>query len=186
MRSFYFVGTVWLVLALLILMSIRTDATTTFMSTSYGLQKCLRLDSDLPYFYLDVDETWKDKEEIRLVLHNNSDCGIILKTLSGKGMKLNKDQGERDGKIGQIMVQYKINSYQQPWAFTTYWPYGDTYFSYLLKGGENIKFLVPRKFLGEKRQIAIEFDYEWEELRWTSGISHSIYSPPNLLRWIQR
>jgi len=154
-------------------------------SASYShFEGCSRLNDNLPYFYISVDDEWlDDKEDIRLLLHNNSSCTIQILTHGQPFRRLaqSKDSDKSLDDTPQVTVQYKINSELQPWIFTTYWPYGDAVNSFSLKSKKAVKFFVARKHLGKKRIIAIPFNYEWEDFQGRAGIEHLLYSPPDLL-----
>lgn len=145
-------------------------------------KECKKFDEKYPYFFITLDESWTDKTDSLLVLHNNSDCVITIVTAAPpmRHKQITKARNSTND-VDQIIIKYKINSDQQLWAFITYWPHGDSVYSYSLKGGKSVKFLVPSKFLGKKRQIAIPFNYEYEDAKGRSGIEHLIYSPPDLL-----
>jgi hypothetical protein len=143
--------------------------------------ECSRRDGRNPSIYLSRDTNWSDKKLVRMVLHNNSNCTINLFS-SGKQLVINSSgsisQASSDvAENGAIVtLLYKVNSLKEPWAFMTYWPYGDTNFSLKLSSGHSIKFVVPSSHVKGRRKIAVPFYYEWEPVGGESGMEHLVYA----------
>ncbi|HEX5084509.1 MAG TPA: hypothetical protein VFY40_20905 [Blastocatellia bacterium] len=146
-----------------------------------GAGGCSLLNSQQPSIYLIRDPDWDDPETVRMILRNNSSCSVSLE-ITGKQIIVRPG-----GKISQpplpvaedgasVVLKYKFNSIEEPWAFITYWPYEHTVSTLTLNGGRSIKFLVQAEHLKQGRQIAVPFNYEWEGFAGASGVEHLVYS----------
>jgi hypothetical protein len=142
---------------------------------------CSLLDGQKPSVYLIRDTAWNDSEITRMILRNNSSCRIIL-TTTGKqtifrpGGKISQSSDPLAEDGASVVLEYKVNSAKEPWAFITYWPYGDTVSTLTLNGGHSIKFIVPAEHLRQGGKIAVPFHYEWEGFLGSSGVEHLVYS----------
>lgn len=143
---------------------------------------CSLLDGQKPSIYLIRDTAWDEPETTRMILRNNSSCRITL-TTTGKqtivkpGGKLFQSSDPVAEDSASVVLEYKVNSVNEPWAFISYWPYGDTVSTLTLNGGHSIKFTVPAERLQRGRKIAVPFHYEWEGFLGGSGVEHLVYSP---------
>ena len=142
--------------------------------------ECSLLDGQKPSVYLIRDTAWDDPETARMILRNNSSCRIILTTIGkqtivkpGGKISQSSDPVAEDG--ASVVLEYKFNSVKEPWAFISYWPYGDTVSTLTLNGGHSIKFLVLAKYLQGKRGIAVPFHYEWEGFLGGTSVEHLVY-----------
>ena len=141
---------------------------------------CALLDGQKPSVYLIRDTAWDEPEWTRMILRNNSSCRIILTTIGkqtivkpGGKISQSSDPVAEDG--ATVVLEYKFNSVKEPWAFITYWPYGDAVSTITLNGGHSIKFLARAEHLQGKRGIAVPFQYEWEGFIGSSGVEHLVY-----------
>jgi len=143
---------------------------------------CSRIVSQKSSVYLYLDPKWTDSETIRIFLKNNSNCKIevittgkqIITKPDGRPLQIASEIAEDDA---HLVLRYKINSTEQPWAFVPYWPYGDSVASTQILPGRQIKFLVKTEHLINKRQIAVPFYYEWDSASRSSALEHLVFSP---------
>jgi hypothetical protein len=114
--------------------------------------RCYLLDGQKPSLYLIIDTTWNDPEITRMILRNNSSCRIIL-TTTGKqtifkpGSKISQSSDPVAVDGVSVVLEYKVNRAKAPWAFISFWPYGDTVSTLTLNGGHSIKFIMPAEHL---------------------------------------
>ena len=155
-------------------------ATEVVQQRALNTSGCSLLDGQKPSIYLIRDTAWDEPETTRITLRNNSSCRIIL-TITGKQtivkprgkISQSPDPVAEDG--ASVVLEYKVNSVKEPWAFIAHWPYGDTVSTLTLNGGHSIKFLVPAEHIQGKRTIAVPFHYEWEGFLGGSGVEHLVY-----------
>lgn len=136
-----------------------------------------------PYLILEKKGAESNSPDVTFELFNNSTCSIILSAAhsqlilesSGK-VRESKEMRYEDKAL--VTLKYFVNSGKCPSGFLEYWPYGhDATSKKILGSGTTISFRVPKKFVSSKHQIAIPFNYEWEDPpAVASDISHRIYS----------
>lgn len=140
---------------------------------------CSRIDSKKSSIYLYKDANWIDPNHTRMILKNNSTCKIIVTTI-GKQTIVG-----RDGRLLQLpaavaedranlVLQYKVNSRKQPWAFVTHWPYGHLVNTTEILPGREVMFLIESRQIRDNLGIAVPFDYDWDPL--SPGMDHLVYA----------
>jgi hypothetical protein len=174
-----FIGLLCISSTILFIISI-AGATEVVQQRVLNTSGCSLIDGQKPSIYLIRDTAWDEPETTRIILRNNSTCRIIL-TTTGKQMivkpggKISQSSDSVADDGASVVLEYKVNSLKEPWAFIAYWPYGDTVSTLTLNGGHSIKFLVSAEHIQGKRKIAVPFHYEWEGFLGGSGVEHLVY-----------
>jgi hypothetical protein len=141
---------------------------------------CSRIDTKVNSIYIRRDLSWVDRDTVKMTLKNNSNCIIEVITIGKQVSMPQRDQVaiSTDTVVknqASLVLQYKVNTLAQPWAFLTYWPYGDSVFTVQIPSDYEVSFLVKREHARNKLQIAIPFFYEWDRHEKATSLEHLVY-----------
>jgi hypothetical protein len=142
---------------------------------------CEALVKGKAHIYISIDQSWRDVNTAKLILHNNSNCAIKLittgrQTLVTPGSPIIITLADEIIDGATVVLRYKVNTDASPGVFVGSWAYGDSVISSRLEGGKTVKFAVPVKSILNKRQIAVPFKYAWE-ISTDAPVEHLVYSP---------
>lgn len=150
---------------------------------------CARIDSNMPTLYMTIDTAHSTLQSVRLMIHNNISCSITLTTI-GSQLIVTQEGKQRlrtsnspvieDG--ASIALSYMIRRNKQRWNFISVWKYGHVVNESILESKKTVGFIVPAKYLKNKGQIVVPFNYEWEGVlnNARSSTLHLIHSPIKL------
>lgn len=151
---------------------------------------CERIDAKLPTLYLTIDTDHSSPQSVRLLLTNNITCSITITTV-GEQLIVSKEGKQRLRKSSSqiiedrasIALRYMILRNKQPWQLIPVWNYGHVVNESILEPKKTVGFIVPAKFLKNKGQIVVPFNYEWEGVLYNARAStlHLIYSPIKIM-----
>jgi hypothetical protein len=108
--------------------------------------------------------------DVRLRLHNNSDCRIVIETDDHEPFVL---RGEKN-----VAVHYLLHDRRRETLKPGY-GWGDSVFSVELRGGDSVLFRVPLAHFNKRRDVAVPFRFAWDvahvEAGAVGGVKHYVY-----------
>ena len=137
-----------------------------------GSEGCSRLDSARAAQFIsfaDVDEG-KSYADVRLRLHNNSNCPITIETDSKEPFVLR-------GKTN-VVLHYLLHDRRRQTLKPAY-GWGDSVSTVEIRGGDSVWFRVPLTNFTRHFDVAVPFKFGWEGNHvgagFVGGIKHYVY-----------
>lgn len=159
--------------------------------------ECGVLEKTKPTHYITYEA--RIGKSVRLKLHNNADCAIVVEIdsrplgrlvkLPNGTIKAEEIQSAVDGL--NVPLHYLLKSQKLALAERPAYSWGDSVATYEIPGGSSVDFLVPLKHFSERHAVVVPFNYSWEKqpavARGIGGVQHSVgflieQLPPGLLR----
>lgn len=128
-----------------------------------------------------------ETSEVMLRLHNNTSCSIIVETddksptrlskLPNGGVRAETVTSSQDGV--RLPLHYLVQDRQRWRAPEPAYGWGDSVFTYELLPGQSAVFTVPINHFRKRLDVAVPFNYAWEENRAigmaAGGVVHRVY-----------
>jgi hypothetical protein len=171
--------------SLVILLSM---AVATFAQGREGKEAgCALLDKNYAAQFISYEGHSEPSSEIRLRVHNNSNCPIMVETddvlptqivkLQNGGVKIEPVKGPHDGT--RLSLHYLIQDPKRRTAPRAAYGWGDSVFTYEIPAGQSVVFNVRLSYFVRGVDIAVPFNYSWEKSRsigmGVGGVVHRIY-----------
>lgn len=107
---------------------------------------------------------------VRLRLHNNSDCRIIIETDDDEPFAL---RGEKNVALHYLLRDRRRETLKPGYGW------GDSVFTVEVRGGESVWFRVPLAHLRKGFDVAVPFKFEWDGnhvgASALGGVEHHVY-----------
>ena len=143
---------------------------------------CALVDKNRPAQFISYEDRIEPTSKVKLRLHNNTNCSIIVETddkypmrlskLSNGGVKLETVTTSQEGL--ELPLHYFIQDKQRQQAPKPAYGWGDSVFTYEILAGQSAAFTVPLASFKEKLDIAVLFNYVWEGNR-TVGVGGVVH-----------
>jgi hypothetical protein len=119
--------------------------------------------------YITYDRTSGLPAGIRLLLHNNTNCNVIVETAD------TEDRLIQNGKL--VDIHYLAANRRKQTLRSN--GFGDSVGEYELVGGNTAAFVVPFSFFKQCDDVAVPFTYVWEKdhvgAGFVGGVTHHVY-----------
>lgn len=163
------------------------SAFTTVQDRSATQAGCTLIDRSRPAQSVSYDGRSLSTSEIRLRLHNNTSCSIIVETddrsptrltqLPNGGVRVETVTSPQDGV--RLPLHYLIQDRQRWRAPERAYGWGDSVFTYEIPAGQSVVFNVPLSHFQKQLDIVVPFSYAWEGDRsigmGVGGVVHRVY-----------
>lgn len=123
--------------------------------------------------YISYEGSDRDAAFVTLRLHNNTTCSILVETddkYSTRLIKLPRDQSKteiidrpQDGV--RLPLHYLVQDRRRSKAPEPAYGWGDSVFTYEIVAGQSIIFAVPLFHFEKHLDLAVPFNYSWEDRR---------------------
>jgi hypothetical protein len=129
---------------------------------------CSRVDQSRPAQYISFEAA--SDSNVRLRLHNNSSCPIVVETDDRGPLVL--------GGVRHAGVHYLLHDRRRQTVRPGY-GWGDSVFIVEVAGGDSVMFLVPGVHFRKRQDVAVPFTYSWEGghvgAGFIGGVAHYVY-----------
>lgn len=142
------------------------------MSSAQGISNtqagCSRIDQSRPAQFISYESA--SDSGIRLRLHNNSTCPIIVETDDRAPLLL--------GNLRSVALHYLVQDRRRQTVKPAY-GWGDSVFTVEISGGDSVTFIAPAVHFTKRLDVAVPFTYSWEGNHvgagFTGGVAHYVY-----------
>jgi hypothetical protein len=159
-------------------------------TSSFAQPGCKALDKQTPLIYLSMEGS--DKEQIWLMLHNNTTCAINVQTNNGpqrwRALRLANgsskielrhsmfDDDLVDSEVVRDLI-YELRDIQNDRMIKTT-SNGHLIFTRRIPSGANVRISIPLSSRKRGRSLSVPFSYDWEQEERPSirgRVAHQIY-----------
>jgi hypothetical protein len=130
--------------------------------------RCSRIDQSRPAQFISYESV--SSSSIRLRLHNNSNCPIIVETDDGAP--------RLSGSLSNIPLHYLVQDRRRQTVKPAY-GWGDSVFTVEIRGGDSVTFIVSLVYFKRHLDVAAPFIYAWEGNHvgagFIGGVNHYVY-----------
>ena len=131
-------------------------------------EECSRIDSSRASQFISYDGT--SDSDVRLRLHNNSDCRIVIETDDHEPFVL---RGEKNVALHYLLHDRRHETLKPGYGW------GDSVLNVELRGGESVLFRVPLAHFNQRLDVAVPFRFAWDGDHVGAGavtaIKHYVY-----------
>jgi hypothetical protein len=135
---------------------------------SHSQAGCSRIDQSRPAQFISFESA--SDSGVRLRLHNNSSCPIIIETDDRAPLLL--------GNVRSVGLHYLVHDRRRQTVKPAY-GWGDSVFTVEIAGGDSITFVVPAVHFRKRLDVAVPFIYSWEGkdvgAGFVGGVNHHVY-----------
>jgi hypothetical protein len=129
---------------------------------------CSRINQSRPAQFISFEGA--SDSGVRLLLHNNSSCPIIVETDDRAPLLL--------GDVRSVGLHYLVHDRRRQIVKPAY-GWGDSVFTVEIAGGDSITFVVPATSFRKRLDVAVPFTYSWEGNHVGAGlvgdVDHRVY-----------
>jgi hypothetical protein len=129
---------------------------------------CSLIDQSRPAQFISFESA--SDSGVRLRLHNNSSCPIIVETDDRAPLLLSN--------VRSVGLHYLVHDRRRQTTKPAY-GWGDSVFTVEIAGGNSITFLVPVEHFRKRLDVAVPFTYSWEGNHvgagFVGGVNHDVY-----------
>ena len=162
-------------------------AATAAQGLSANESGCALIDKKYPAQFVTYDGNSASSSDVKLRVRNNTNCAITVVTddvlptqivrLENGGLKIESVKSPQDGV--RLRLHYLVHDAQHQAAPKAACGWGDSVFTYEIPAGQSVVFSVPQSYFERGFDIAVPFNYSWENSRsigmGVGGVVHRIY-----------
>jgi hypothetical protein len=146
---------------------------------------CSLLDKSQPSQFISYENVTRAKSEVRLKLHNNTTCSIVVETDDRAPVRVLGRNGVGEGHAPKfpdnvwLPLHYLVQDGRGGKVPKRGFGWGDSVFTYELSAGESAFFSVPMIHFRKHFDLVVPFNYAWEAHKsvgmGVGGVIHRVY-----------
>lgn len=157
-----------LTIGLSCLVVLASSVTTSAQNVAPTQGGCVRLEQSRPALFISYESS--SDSGVRLHLHNNSNCPVIVET--------DDSEPVLSGGLKSIPLHYLLQDRRRQTAKPAY-GWGDSVFTVEVPGADSVAFLVSAEHFKKRLDVAVPFTYAWEGKQVGAGsiggVNHYVY-----------